>query len=348
MSNQAMIAKMIALLSIFIFAPKVLAASESVFVTDGTVRGRALAMGSASSSLDDDFSSGLYNPAAFRLNAARNERSFRIFFNPVGAGSAFYDYSTHSRDFTADSRLTETEALLALSMLLKGIVISTPAFDFGVCLNEDILNADSTFTDSKRFFSLERNAKGAFHSSFLNLKIAPSISVGLTGTLYDVWKDGGYKTGTGYTFGVLFSPNPKMKVGLTYFEMPGNFSQGRCLLENIEEGTATGGVSYYPDSQTVISVDVRNLYKENKGTAREIHSGVERVFFKRVALRAGYFRKKSTDYNVYSTGIGILPSWGRISKYVNTSRNDIFSYTFIREEGVSPRQWHILSLLFKY
>ena len=348
MSGKASIARTLVILYIFLSAPQVLKASESFFAADGTVRGRALAMGSASASLEDDFSAGLYNPAAFRLNAARNERAFRLFFNPAGSAAAFHDFSRYDRDFAVDRKLTETEALLAASMLLKGMVFSTPAFDFGICLNEDVLNADSTFTDSKRFFSIERNTKGAFHSSFLNLKIAPSISVGFTGTLYDTWKDGRYKTGTGYTFGVLFNPNPKMKIGLTYYEMPSNFSQGRYLLEDIEEGTANGGVSYYPDPQTVISVDVRNLYKENKGTAREIHSGVERVFLKRIALRAGYFRKKSTDYNVYSTGIGILPAWGRIGKYVNTSRNDVFSYTFIMEEGVSPRQWHILSLLFRY
>jgi hypothetical protein len=349
MSVKALTAKIIILFSLFfIFAPKVTTASESVFVTDGSTRGRALAMGSAYSSLEDDFSSGLYNPAAFRLNAARNEPLFRIFFNPLGSASAFYDFSHYNRDFILDNKLTGIEALLSLSMLFKGMVIATPAFDFGICLNEDILGKDSTFTQPDHFFSIERNTKGGFHSSFLNLKVAPSISVGLTGTLYDSWKDGHYQTGTGYTFGVLLNPNPKMKIGLTYYEIPSNFSDGRSSLENIEGGTATGGISYYPDPKTVISVDVRNLYKENKGTAREIHSGLEHVFLQRIALRAGYFQKKTTIHNVYSAGIGILPAWGRISKYVNTSRSDIFSYSFILEEGLPTRHWHTLSLLFRY
>ena len=348
MSGKALIARTLVILYIFLSAPQVLKASESFFAADGTVRGRALAMGSASASLEDDFSAGLYNPAAFRLNAARNERAFRLFFNPAGSAAAFHDFSRYDRDFAVDRKLTETEALLAASMLLKGMVFTTPAFDFGICLNEDILNADSIFIESGHFFSIERNTKGAFHSSFLNLKIAPSISIGITGTLYDSWKNGRYETGTGYTFGVLLNPNPKMKIGFVYNEIPNDFSEGRYPLESIAGGTATGGISYYPDPQTVISVDVRNLNKETKGAAREIHSGVERVFGERVALRAGYFRKKSTDYDVYSAGIGILPAWGRIIKYVNTSRSDILTYTFILEESSSTRQWHMLSLLLRY
>ena len=44
-------------------------ADDRNFITDGSLRGRALAMGGAYSSIRDDFSSGLYNPAAFRVNA---------------------------------------------------------------------------------------------------------------------------------------------------------------------------------------------------------------------------------------------------------------------------------------
>jgi hypothetical protein len=348
MSGKSLFTGTLVILNIFLWAPKVLNAAENNYIADGTVRGRALAMGGAAFSLEDDFSSGLYNPAAFRLHAERNERPFRLFFNPFGSAAVFYDFSRYNRDFAMDRKLTETETFLAASMLLKGIVFTTPAFDFGICLNEDNLYADSTFIESGHFYSIERNTKGAIHSSFLNLKIAPSVSIGITGTLYNSWKNGQYETGTGYTLGVLLNPYPKMKIGLAYHEIPSGFSEGRYPLESIEGGTAAGGISYYPDPQTVISVDVRNLNKENKSAPREIHSGVERVFGERVALRAGFFRKKFTDYDVYSAGIGILPAWVRTSKNMNTSRSDIFSYTFIFEESGSARRWHMLSLLLRY
>ena len=59
------------------------------YLTVGTVRARALAMGGAYHSIEDDFSAGFYNPAAFRVNPTRNERPFRLFFNPNASHLTF-------------------------------------------------------------------------------------------------------------------------------------------------------------------------------------------------------------------------------------------------------------------
>ena len=66
------------------------------------------------------------------------------------------------------------------------------------------------------------------------------------------------------------------------------------------------------------------------------------------ALRAGYYRKKSTENDVLSFGVGMLPKREELSKYSTSSRNDTISYTVIFEEDGFKRHWHMFSLLFRY
>ncbi|MHB9029233.1 MAG: hypothetical protein ACYC9O_10715 [Candidatus Latescibacterota bacterium] len=323
-------------------------AIESELLTTGTARARALAMGGAYSSLEDDLSSGLYNPAAFRVNAARTERRYRLFFNPVGSVSAFHDYSRYDLDYRVDRKITETEILQAASMLVKGAVFTTPAIDIGLVFHEPVIGSDSSGVLRERFFSAEKVTRESLHSAFVNVKIAQTISLGLSGTVFRTRENGKMEYRSGHTFGVLIDPTPKMKVGLAYVQMPEEAADTRAELESIGSGTITGGISYYPDQETALSVDVRNMNREDRPSSREIHAGAERIFRKRVALRFGYFRKKDTNDDVYSFGLGILPLWDRITKYRYSTRNDLFSYTFIMEEGNSARRWHVLSLLLRY
>lgn len=323
-------------------------ATETVYVTGGSVRGRALAMGGAYSSLEDDFSSGLYNPAAFRLNAARSERKFRVFFNPAGSAVAFREFSRNDIDFQPDNCITEKEAFRAASLFLKGVVFTTPVADFGLSLNEPVLRSDSSLVHADRFLSAESVIRESFHSVFLNLRIAPTISMGVSGALYQTRTEHEDKYRSGHTFGVLLEPTPKMLVGLAYTNIPSDISDARVNVERIEGGTVSGGVSFYPDSGTTLSVDVRNLNQEESKASLEIHAGAERIIGNRLALRAGYYRKKETKDDVVSVGAGILPLWGKVAKFRNSIRTDLLSYTYIWEEGLPDRQWHLLSLLVKF
>ena len=144
-------------------------ADENRFLTASMVRARSLAMGSAYFSLVDDFSSGIYNPGAFKLNSTREERNFRLFFNPVGMGVAFYDYSKYDRDFLKDDKLTAIEGLLSASILLKGAVYTSQLFDIGFNLGEEIITSDSLLKHNDRFFSIEEQALGSFNSVFKRL-----------------------------------------------------------------------------------------------------------------------------------------------------------------------------------
>ncbi|MBN1292291.1 MAG: hypothetical protein JXB48_10670 [Candidatus Latescibacteria bacterium] len=320
---------------------------ETSYVTSGTLRARALAMGSAYYSIEDDFSAGLYNPGAFKINATRSERRYRIFFNPLTAGVGLYNLNRYDRDYEVDDKLTFGETLWSIATVFKGAVYTTPVVDIGVNLNEEIIDHESVI-EKKRFFSIEQLSKQSFHSAFVNFKIASTVSFGIAGSLYNTYSNDKNNYKAGHTFGVMLNPNPKMKVGIAYNYFPASSSDARYGLESLENETVTSGVSYYPDNKTVLSLDLRNLNKEDKNTAREIHTGFERKFFDRFALRSGYYRKKSTKDDVISFGIGILPKWEKLSKYATSSRNDILSYTVIFEENGYKNRWHVFSLLLRY
>lgn len=323
-------------------------AGENGFVTTGISRGRALALGGAYFSIVDDFSSGLYNPGAFKLNASRDEKRLRIFINPEAFGAALYDYRKYNRDFIRDDKFTKDEGLVTALMLLKGAAFTTQYFDFGVNLNEELIPAGSAGFRNKQFFSIENLTKESFSAAFLNFKLSSSVSLGMSGTYFMSKEDGKTKFRNGYTFGVLLNPNPKLNVGIAYNQIPKECSEARFPVESIEGETVTSGISYYPDDRTVLSIDLRNLNKEDKLAAREIHTGVERRFGEKLALRAGYYQMKETGTNVYSFGIGILPSYEKISKFINSTRTDKVSYTFIMEEDGRDTQWHVFSLLLRF
>jgi len=318
------------------------------FLTVGTSRTRPLAMGSAYNSIQDDFTSGFYNPSAFKVNPTQDERPYRFFLKPVSPIVAFYDYDKYNRDFEKDDKLTLNEGLYAASMIFKGAVLSTEILDMGIGLNEEIILDDSSKVSKGRLFSVEGISKYSFNSFFLNFKISEPVIIGLSGNLYHSRINGKSSYEGGYTAGVLLVPNPKLNVGLVYNKIPDKFSNARTGLEYIENEAISSGISYHPDDKTVISLDIRNLNKEDAVTSREIHTGFERTFFERIALRGGYYRKKTDESNVFSFGIGILPEWVKIEKYSKMTRMDLFSYTFVTENDGDVVNWHIISLLLKY
>ncbi len=328
--------------------PGLSAAEERAYLASGTARARALAMGSAYSAIEDDFSSALFNPAGFRLNATRSERRLRLFFNPVGSAAAFSDYGDRDLDYAEDGRLTTTESLVAASMLVKGAGFTTSAVDFGLSLHEPVIRGDLPLATRGRFLSAERMSRESFHSAFMNVKIASTTSLGVTGLVFQRRIDEEFDYQGGYIFGVLVDTTSRLKVGLAYHQIPKALGEPRAELEHIMAGTVSGGVSYYPDLSTTLTLDVRNLNKEDTKTSLEIHSGAERVIARRFALRAGYFREKETRRDVVSFGAGILPGWEKLKKFRTTSRNDILSYTFIMEERAARRHWHMVSLFFVY
>ena len=323
-------------------------ADETRFSAASFSRGRALAMGGAYHSVSDDFSAVWYNPGALRVNKTRVERNARFFLNPVGMGLGFLDYSQYDRRMVPDDELTPEEGLLAVSHLFKGMVYTTPIVDFGLNLGEEILAENPGYSENHRFFSIREQTFGSMYSLAANLKLAPTVSLGISGTLYYSRAGSKITTGSGYTFGVLLNPNSRLNVGIVFHDIPDNMQEARFPLETIADGTVVGGISYYPDEDTVLSIDLRNLNKDKLRSSREIHTGIERTIAGRLALRAGYYRKKETEHDVLSFGVGILPMWDRVTKYRNSARSDMITYTVVVDQNGTRSTWHLFSFLLRY
>ena len=321
---------------------------ETRFSTTGISRGRAIAMGGAYHSVVDDFSAMWYNPSALRVNKTREERNLRLFFNPLGMAVGLADYARFDRDMVRDDELTPGEGALALLSLFRGAVYTTPMVDFGLSLGEEMLSADPARVETHRFFSAREQSLGSMYAASANVKIASTVSIGLSGALYYSRVNGEAVTGSGYTFGVLLNPNRRLNVGIAYHDLADEMPEARFPMETIADGTVVGGISYYPDEDITFSIDLRNLNKDDKRSSREIHAGLERVFGNRVALRAGYFRKNETDNDVLSVGFGLLPFWDRISRYRNSARSDILTYTWIIDKNGERSDWHLFSLMLRY
>jgi len=339
--------RMLCVIVAFFFCAGCIDAGENKYLTSGVSRARALAMGSAYHSVVDDFSAGLYNPGAFQFDTSQSGRRFRVFFNPVGMTVALYDFSKYDLDFVEDDKLTGEEGLRSSALLFKGAVLTTSLFEAGINLGEEIIG-ETPLKNRKHFFSIEGETRNSFDTAFMNFKISQTVSIGVSGALYSSRNEGRTSQKGGYTVGVLLNPNPKLNLGIAYNDIPDMLSPPRLTLESIEGETVTSGISYYPDRNTIVSIDLRNLNKEDKHANREIHTGFERIVRDRIALRAGYYRKKLTNNDVYSIGIGILPSRSKISTYINSSGSDILSYSLLSEENGHKCRWHVFSLLLRY
>ena len=333
---------------VFLFivtVPCVAFSSQSRFANFAVGRTRALSMGGAYFSIRDELFSGLYNPAALEATALPMKWSVHFYLNPIAPVISAYDFKVYDRHFIGRNGLTTKEALLSLGVLLKGVTLSTPILDIGlIFMEEDIGDQVS----HRRFFSA-RNALTRYNNSLIiNLKLAPTVSMGIAGNLHFSDEAGKRNFDEGYAFGILLEPTEKLNVGITYNDIPDNKWETRERLNRVGDGTVTSGVSYYPDPSTILTVDLRNLNEEDKLALREIHAGFERTFFGRLALRGGIFRKRPESANVISLGMGLLPSGSERQPNNGTTRNDILSYTVVRERvGGGDVFWHFMSFIIR-
>ena len=323
-------------------------ADEGRYITSGTSRARAIAMGGAYVAAQDGNGAGLYNPGAFFAEREAGGPRLRWMLNPVPFSVGLYDYRDRDRYWSVDDGLSAAEVLESASMTLKGLTLDTEYFDVGLCLWEEVLSDKTGVNGSGRMFSVEGLSRGTFHTAFANIRVAPTISIGLSGMLYRFRGDGKTTTSGGYSFGVLLAPAPRLHVGLSYMVLPDAATDARMVLEDIENETAIAGLSYHLDDRTVVAIDLRAVNKDDHATSRQIHTGLERRFAGRFAVRAGYYRKKDTQDDVISIGVGILPRWSGSDGSNSAVLSDIVSYTLVLEENGTRRRWHIVSLVCRF
>ncbi len=303
-------------------------------------------MGGAFTSITDDIASIDFNPAGYFLSENEDSRHVHLFLNPV---SPFVG-GLNKSDLFMDNDLKADDILLSLSLLLKSISFTLNRIQIGFLLGEESLYLPDEFVNDK-FFRTSGFQQNHHHSVIGRLKLAEKVSVGGTASLMFASTPGNAAerfSEFGFSYGILLKPEKGLSIGVSFVSLPDSLRRHRLPLERIVDESVNIGISYELFTETLFSVDVRNLGEETKDAVREFHFGFEQVILSQVALRAGYFRKEN-DEKVFSWGIGIFNGDQVFKRYGEEGgRNYYLNYAFVYEKS-SPvsNRWHFLTLAIK-
>lgn len=319
-------------------------AQDHYFATLHNIKPRPLAMGGAFTSVEDDLEAIAYNPATFSLYKDKKDHRITLYFNPIASWVALKKYSNNFQQKIDKINLLEASALLFKAIVFTGKFVNT-----GIIFGEESLKNIYNYHSSTwfNFNDLWDNCSNTFFASF---KLAERLSIGVSGSLYHERNSNNIlKQGIGFSYGIMLKPSSRLCVGLAYMDFAKNMSDYRMLIERMDDETMNIGVSYYPTSSTIFSLDIRNLTEENKENVRELHVGFEQSIYEIGAIRLGFFRERFVPCNNYSIGIGILDS-NLIFKNKNRLNHHDFTinYSFIYQENLQKfNRWHFFSLLFR-
>jgi hypothetical protein len=303
-------------------------------------------MGGAVTAVEDDLGAIGYNPAAFFLYKTKRDGAFGLYFNTTGAliGGLNHNEIFEGRGKSGDDLLT------GFSMLVKGITFSTESWDFGLLLGEQSLELPDEYVP-RTVSSVTGFRQNHSHSFVASLKLASKVSVG--GTISHVMgsdriQPSDFEDGFSLSYGILLQPESRLRVGVSYMNLPDSLRQYRTRIERLVDEAINVGVSYQPFDGTLLSIDVRNLSEESMEASREAHFGVEQIFMSHFALRAGFF-SQADGVNIFSGGIGLF-DWNGVfnSESVFNHRNFVLNYTFVyKQHEFDNQRIHFLTALLR-
>jgi hypothetical protein len=208
---------------------------------------------------------------------------------------------------------------------------------------------DPAAKNNERFFHADHILEHHTYSLGVRIRLAPTVSLGSTGNMYQIQDETGHSTLAGSAnYGVLLKPIEKLEIGLAYFDFPSSVAGLRQEMEGIQDESVNGGVSFFPDERTILAIDMRDASGAEKINWHRFRLGFERTFWKGLALRLGYFQTGRSQREVYSLGLGLNGNSGRRRDVCPSGRGKCrASYALLIEEGQKQeRYWHLLSVLF--
>ncbi len=320
--------------------------AERKYISFNNTKARALGLGGAYLSIVDDLPSLDWNPAALGPMGKATRRRFEVFLNPISPPVAWHDLGDFDRRWERDDNLTLSEWIYALSLSIRGVIYRTASLNIGILNGEEPLD----LWREERLFSSRPTFQLYSQLGALSLQLAPAVSLGVSATIYYEPGGPGEKVkGDSFAFGVLLKPSPKLNVGISFVNFSDDMGSPRLDLERIGDEAINGGISYYLDSKTIFSLDLRNLNESDKShnpSAREIHTGFERNLPLGFAIRGGYFRRRPSGHNVYSFGIGFKLKGGNNGYLLRNSASDTVGYTYVTEKRDLERQHiHVISVI---
>jgi len=264
---------------------------------------RAKAMGGAFFAVSDPLSSAFFNPASVNLYRYPRSTRLALFLNPVGAASLVND----ANDLSISKKYDSIDWVNTAGILTKGFAISRPAFSAVLILSEELPR--QTLPDdqqNKDLFSSKGILDWNYDVLAVKLRLAEQISIGASGFLFTSMTNDSLSRRFGSSYGILIQPYSYISVGVAYFDIPSNVADLMFLQNRIIDETINVGISIKPFNSLSFSLDSYNVSEDNAKITRELHMGAEFVPGKLLAMRAGFFREKDTQNDVYSVGLGLI------------------------------------------
>ncbi len=324
-----------------------------------TGNARAIALGGAYFSAEDDIYSGAWNPASFGPPGYLRDLHAGAFFMPTTTALALRALRSRDTAWNMDERLTERETIFAALWGIKGITLGWRTWVVGFVNSDEPLRRR---IDDVGPLSGWNGVTGHTYTLALAFRLSPQVVLGASaarevraeqvdppdtpyvpggpepvGYSVDAW---------GGRFGILLRPKRWLNVGLTYVYRPDGLEGLEDELERIDKRTINGGISLYLWHGSALLVDLRNLDNADLGFGfAEPHVGVEQTLARLVSLRAGWYYVKDSRRNVLSAGIGVKPPWMPGPVQRPGGRVDLLAYTFVwQNEPGDDHFWHMLAL----
>ncbi len=300
-----------------------------------TLEATPIAMAGAVTARLGGLESALYNPATIsRYNDGFEPEKLHISFNINPAAAIGY-----SADFLAGESIPGKSPVAHAGFLLRGITVYRSPFTIGVLLGEEEFDLPSA--GSEELFELRGTPERYRSQGFLVFTITPRVKVG--GTLSAYIREQGIHA-YGASYGVYLEPGPNFNIGVFFAELPDGFSDSRRFLSGVEDQTVNVGISYEPDRLTLLTFDVRNVFKEEGDRTLEARFGAERRLNDWLCLRAGTMPSTQVGDQYYTWGIGLL------DRHIMTDKRHYFrvpqfmlNYAMVQKR--TDKVWETIHLL---
>ncbi|MDZ7264232.1 MAG: hypothetical protein ONB16_06575 [candidate division KSB1 bacterium] len=322
-------------------------AQDNYFFTLSTTKARPLAMGNAFTAVENDIISMTFNPASLSLFSSKKDYHFTAFFNPIAAGTIFYE-RLRSRSQADAQPFGIRESLATALLLVKGLAMTIKFIDVALLFNEQIIN-EPQLRRQQQFLDDDHLWDNSYHTLAVRMQLAERVAIGASGSYYRQQGDERLRHGLGFSYGVLIKPAPSLNVGLSFVDFPDGLTDARLPLERLVDQTMNIGIAFRPTPQTTIAFDLRNLTEDERKAVREAHFGVEQNLLSILALRAGFSQERFTALQTYSVGIGLVDSNLFFSSENKLDHPQwLLNYALIYQKNASSRlYWHSLSLLIR-
>ena len=315
------------------------AQTKDYYFTVNYAKARPLAMGGAYMAVEGGLATIFFNPASFRLSSDKQGIRITSFFNPFASASL---YSYYKRDLKKG--ISNSEWRNIVKLLPRALVVSSSNWEF-VILGHEELETRRDIHKNQRFFVADSLFIYSLHSTLLKIRLANQVFIGGTLSYFNSPQSLSFNEHVGFSYGIYLLPSTKLGVGVVFTDVPNDFKNVFLDYNRIEDGSVNVGISYKPNPNNNISIDVRNISEEDKLTTREWHFGVEQSFWDHIALRSGYFRSPKDKINYFSFGVGLLnlnfSKYG-VKKFINPLMALNYSILFENNGGTTNRS-HFLS-----